>query len=241
MTEPQKFNQAYRKKVLQIVDQIDTVGFGFQASAPMKIAGTKRLAFSLPAGPDFTCPGATEACKNCYAQKGRHIFSNVQKALVKNWITLSFYARNNDISGATDLLLDVVPADAPLFRIHESGDFDSQFAINTWTEVARQRSSTRFWFYTRSFSLDFRNLLSLPNVTGWTSTDPFNTTEAKDFATKHNIKQAYGPWDHKAALPVNSFVCPVTNGKLGLDAACSRCNLCVVKDRTSKNVVFLGH
>lgn len=240
-TEKQKFNQTYRRKALQIVDQIDTVGFGFQPSAPMKIAGTKRLAFSLPAGPDFTCPGATEACKDCYAQKGRHVFNNVQKALIKNWVTLSFFASKADLPGAVDFMLSIIDHSAPIFRIHESGDFDSQFAVDMWTEVARARPTTKFWFYTRSFHLDFQNLLALPNVMGWASTDPFNATAAKVFADKHKMKQAFGPWEHEAALPANSFVCPVTSGKLGLDAACEKCKLCVVKDRTTKNVVFLGH
>jgi hypothetical protein len=236
-----KFNTTYRKKALQIVDQVDTVGFGFQNSAPMKIAGSKKLAFSLPAGPDFTCPGATEACKDCYAQKGRHIFENVQKVMVKNWITLSYFAARNDIAGAADHLLDIIAHNDPIFRIHESGDFDSQFAVEVWTQVARARPNTKFWFYTRSFHLDFKNLLALSNVSGWASTDPFNTIAAKVFADKYKIKQAFGPWEHKAELPANSFVCPVTNGKLELNAACEKCKLCVMKDRTSKNVVFLGH
>lgn len=219
----------------------DSKDHSFKCSTPSKIAGTKPFAFSLPAGPDFTCPGATEACRNCYAQKGRHVFPNVQKALIKNWHTLSFYARNNDINGAASALLDSISSSAPLFRIHESGDFNSQFAIEVWTEVAKQRPETKFWFYTRSFKLNFQKLIELPNVTGWASTDPFNATEAKVFADKHKMKQAFGPWKHEAALPTNSFVCPATNGKLKLEAACSNCQLCVVKDRTKKNVVFLGH
>ena len=39
MKEKIRFNQTYKKKALQIVDQIDEVGFGFQLQAPSKIAG----------------------------------------------------------------------------------------------------------------------------------------------------------------------------------------------------------
>ena len=236
-----KFNQTYRKKALQIVDQIDTVGFGFRPSALQKIAGSKSLAFSLPAGPDFTCPGATEACKDCYAQKGRHIFSNVQTSQMRNWVTMSFFESSNDVQGAAEFLIDMIPNGAPIFRIHESGDFHSQFAVDVWDEVARQLPKTKFWFYTRSFHLDFTYLLKHSNVSGWASTDTYNTIQATNFARRFNIKQAFGPWDLNTPTPTNSFVCPVTNGKLGLQAACEKCKLCVVKDRTSKNVVFIGH
>lgn len=237
----QKFNQTYRRKALQIVDQIDTVGFGFTLSAPSKIAGSKKLAFSLPAGPDFTCPGATEACKDCYAQKGRHIFDNVQKVFIKNWVTLSYFEGRNDTNGAVDYLLSCIPDNAPIFRIHESGDFANQFHISVWAEVAKARPNTKFWFYTRSFHLNFTPLLDNSNVSGWASTDNYNSVQAKQFADQYKIKQAYGPWDHEATLPNNSFICPVTNRKLKLEGACEHCKLCVVKNRTTKNVVFLGH
>lgn len=241
MTQKNRFNPTYQKKALQILDNADTVGFGFQASAPSKIAGTKHLAFSLPAGPDFTCPGATEACTDCYAQKGRHVFPNVQKVMAKNWVTISFFESKSDIDGAVDFLCSIIPTDAPIFRIHESGDFHSQFAVDAWTEVAKRRPNTKLWFYTRSFHLNFKELIDLPNVSAWASTDSFNAVKAKLFADQYKIKQAFGPWGHKEALPTNSFVCPVTNGKLELNAACEKCKLCVVKDRTTKNVVFLGH
>lgn len=238
MTE--KFNKTYRRNMLKIMDNVDEVGFGFRASAPTKIAGTKHYAFSLPAGPDFTCPKATEACKDCYASKGRHIFSSVQTAFMRNWVTFSFFERNNDIAGIADALL-VIIKNAPIFRIHESGDFANQFAVDAWAEVARRKPETKFWFYTRSFHLDFSKLVSLPNVSAFASSDAYNKKEAKAFAKKFKIKLAFGPWDSKAEKPENSFVCPATNGKIKLDAACMNCRLCVDKKKTTKNVVFLAH
>ena len=236
-----KFNSTYRKNSLKILEEVDLLPFGFALSAPTKIAGTKRLAFSLPAGPDFTCPGATEACVDCYAQKGRHHFSSVQKSFIRNWTTLSFFSRNNDYLGAAEKLLELIPINASIFRIHESGDFENQFAIDVWEEVIRARPNTKFWFYTRSFKLDFSKILSLPNVTAWASTDSFNAEEARAFAEQNKIRQAFGPVFDPDSKIENSFICPVTSGKLAVDAACEKCKLCVDKNKTTKNVVFLAH
>ena len=237
------YNPSYKKNVLRVLaDDADKISFGFQFSAPSKIAGSsRRWAFSLPAGPDFTCPGATESCRNCYAQKGFHQFYSPQKVFLKNWITMSYFARNNDVAGAADLLITAMPADAPVLRCHESGDFSDQFAIQVWTEVARQKPNTKFWFYTRSFNLDFTELVSLPNVNGWVSTDPHNTEAATTFAAKYNMKQAWGPWKHDQPLPPKSFACPATTKKLATESACFKCQLCIHKDRTNKNVVFMEH
>jgi hypothetical protein len=235
-----KFNPTYKNKLLQILDQ-DNVLPKLSLSAPAKIAGSRKWAFSLPAGPDFTCPGATDACKSCYAQKGRHVFPNVQKSLIGNYKSFEIYRSNADVDGLSNSLLKLLSPSVPIFRIHESGDFSDQFAIQTWKKVAEARPETKFWFYTRSFSLDFTELLALPNVNGWASTDEYNSKEATAFAIKHGIKQAFGPWKKDNTLPQNSFVCPATSGKLGLEAACNKCQLCIVKNRTPKNVVFNAH
>lgn len=236
------FNQTYRKKALKVLDQIDTVGFGFKLSAPSKIAGANRKwSFSLPAGPDFTCPGATPACKDCYAQSGFHIFRNVQTSFIRNWVTFSYFESTKDIMGAAEALLSLIKVDTPVFRIHESGDFSNQFHIDVWKEVAVNRPNTKFWFYTRSFHLDYLSLLELPNVTGWASTDQYNQVQATEFANKYNIKQAWGPWSTTVEKPPNSFYCPVTTGKLAIDSGCYNCKLCITKDRTNKDVVFIGH
>lgn len=234
-----KFNSTYKNKLLQILDQ--DVKPKLSLSAPAKIAGSRKWAFSLPAGPDFTCPGATEACRNCYAQKGRHVFPNVQKSLIGNYKIFEAYKANADVDGLSNILLQHITDKIPIFRIHESGDFSDSFSIQVWKKVAEARPETKFWFYTRSFSLDFSELLSLPNVNGWASTDEYNEKAAQEFAIKFKIKQAFGPWDEKKSLPNNSFVCPATSGKLALEEACKKCQLCVVKNRTNKSVVFNAH
>jgi hypothetical protein len=139
------------------------------------------------------------------------------------------------------LLLTAISEKAPLFRINESGDISGQFAIDVWTQVASARPKTNFWLYTRTFQHKWDKLLALPNVAVWVSTDEFNKTKADAFAKKYGLKQAYGPWNHKATLPTNSFICPATNGKLPVNAACQKCQICTIKTRTHKNVVFLAH
>ena len=214
----------------------------FSLSSPSKISLIKDRAFSLPAGPDFTCPGATESCVGCYAQKGRHIFGPVQALFARNFALMRSYEQEGNVAGCAADLLAAIPANAPLFRIHESGDFHSQFAIDVWTKVVAARPQTAFWAYTRSFKLNFHKLIDLPNMTLWASTDPYNCDAAQTFVGKHpGVKFAIGPLEDEAAQPEHSFICPVTSGKLVVDGACEKCQLCVHSDRTTKNVVFLKH
>jgi hypothetical protein len=231
----------YAAGVLRVLK--DSVRPDFSVSSPSKIALTKGRAFSLPAGPKFACPGATEACKDCYAQKGRHYFSNVQKLMAANWNLMRKFERKNDPAGCALELCKVMPKSG-IFRIHESGDFHSQFAVNVWGMVAQANPNVDFYSYTRSFGLNFTPFLSQDNAVMWASTDIFNKADAKRFVAdhkRHGVKHAYGPWGHDDPIPKNSFICPVTNGKLAVDGACDKCQLCVLPNRTQKNVVFLIH
>lgn len=216
----------------------------FGLSGPQKISKKANCAFSLPAGPKFSCPGATKACEGCYAQKKRHLWSPVQKAFAKNWKLMKYFERYNKLEEAVEHLVGAIPKGSEVFRIYESGDFHSQWAVNLWAEVVKQRSEVYFWAYTRSFNLDFTPLTKNKNFALWASTDSFNTKDAKSFVRrfrKSGTKFAYGPWPHDKELPLNSFVCPVTSHNMEILGACERCKLCVIKRRTNKNVVFLEH
>lgn len=236
-----KNNKAYKFKIIEEQRSADTLAFGFTLSSPSKIAGHRPYAFSLPAGKDGTCPGETKACEGCYAKGGMFTFPATQSLMMRNWTTFSYFEARKDVGGAADALLNLISKKAPIFRIHVSGDFSSQFYIRVWTVVAMARPQTAFWFYTRSFQLNFKEFLSLPNVEGWASTDEYNKVKAEKFAIKHGIKQAFGPYDHDAAIPKNTVVCPVTSGKLTVENACFRCKLCIVKGRITKNILFLAH
>jgi hypothetical protein len=214
----------------------------FRASHPAKISKLENCAFSLPAGPDFACPGATKACEKCYAQRGRHIFPAVQRLMAKNLVALN--NMNGDIYKIYQMLLEMVPNNIPIFRIHESGDFINQEYIMAWAKVIKKRPDTYFWTYTRSFDFNYTALTKNKNFALWASTDNYNINEAKRFVRRYRksgTKHAFGPWNRNIKIPDGSFICPVTNHKLDMSGACEKCMLCVVKKRTHKNVVFLEH
>jgi hypothetical protein len=216
----------------------------FCLSSPGKISLKSNCAFNLPAGPEFSCPVATEACEKCYARKGHHVFVSVQSVMAKNWVLMNELERLGDKDRAVNLLLDKIKPSTEIFRIHESGDFHSQFSINMWSDLVRKRKQTLFWAYTRSFDFDYSKLVRHKNFVLWASTDDFNEKQANAFVkrySKSNVKHAYGPYNHDKELPEKSFTCPVTNHKMEMDGACARCKLCIIKGRAPKHVVFLAH
>lgn len=233
----------YHKKMLAIVEGESLQAETFSMSSPSKISKSANRAFSLPAGKMFSCPGETKACEGCYATKGRHIFGNVQRKFARNWEVLKQYEKSYDVIGCALELCKYIPKEG-LFRVHESGDFHSQFAVDVWSLVVANNPHVDFYAYTRSFHLNFMPLLDLDNFVLWASTDNYNHARAVNFVQgyKHyGVKHAFGPWDKESQLPDNSFVCPVTSGKLEVHGACSRCKLCVLPQRTKRNVVFYAH
>lgn len=233
----------YTKNVLKIVKNIEKPT-GFIGSSPGKISKKKNNAFSMLAGSKFGCPGETKACESCYARRGRHHCGQVQKALSNNWMFMKKLERNNSVSKTCKEILKIIPANAKIFRIHESSDFHSQWVIGVWEEVIKARPNVNFWAYTRSFHLNFTQMTKFPNFMLWASTDQYNLREAKQFVRrfrKSGTKHAYGPWGKGTIIPKNSFICPATNGNMEVSGACEKCILCVVKKRTAKNVVFLKH
>lgn len=154
------------------------------------------------------------------------------------------YESNNDSTSAISSLLTMIPENADIFRIHESSDFFSQWYVDVWAKVIKERRNTYFWAYTRSFDFNYSALTRNKNFALWASTDNYNINEAKQFVRRYRksgTKHALGPWDRNIKIPDSSFICPATNHKLDMNGACEKCMLCVVKKRTHKNVVFLNH
>lgn len=233
----------YAKNLLNILNNLD-VPNNLSSSTSSKVSLKENNSFSLPAGPKFTCPGATKACISCYATKHRHHFPNVQTKLANNLLLIRKFKKNKANKAVVKSLLKIIPKTAKLYRIHESGDFMSDWYIKVWSEVVRLRPDVKFWAYTRSFHLNFTPLTKYSNFTLWASTDQYNEKEAKAFVKrfkKSGTKHAYGPWDHNKEVPKNSVVCPATNNRMKLEGACEKCMLCVVKNRIKKNIVFLEH
>jgi len=233
----------YYNSMTQIINKTKTPS-NFKLSGPAKISCKDRCAFSIPAGPEFSCPGATKACSKCYAMQKRHLWSPVQTLMANNWKLLKKFEQNNQGDQAASAILKQLRNGPGNFRIFESGDFNSQWAVDMWAKVVRSRKDINFWAYTRSFHLNFTNLTRNPNFVLWASTDKYNTNKARQFVRrfrKSGTKHAYGPWKHDEALPDNSTVCPVTNHKMDMTGACEKCKLCVTKRRINKHIVFLEH
>jgi hypothetical protein len=231
----------YTSNILNILDNGELPS-GLRASSPAKISLKKNNAFAIPAGKAFACIGETEVCASkCYAKKGNHTWPAVQNLLAKNWALLKHFESKQDTEGAVQALLAIIPEKQELFRIHESGDFFSQWYVDVWAEAIAARPNTRFWFYTRSFNLNFENMKTLPNVTCWASTDSANAEAATAFVSNHSFfRHAYGPINKADDKPDNSFFCPATVGKLETAGACEKCRLCT-DNRTTRHVAFRAH
>jgi len=235
--------QKYNVKVVSILKKCN-VPQKFKPSSPSKISLKENCAFSMLPGKRYGCPGATKACKNCYATKGRFYFEPVIKALGNNWLLYKQFKAKNDTAGLTKALADIIPKTAKIFRISESGDIPSQLYIDAWTDVIKSRPDVNFYTYTRSFRFRYFDILKLSNFNLWASTDKRNGKKATKFIkrySKYSVKRAYGPWRKTWPMPKNSFLCPTSNGKVEINGACEKCKLCVIKDRTCKSVVFYKH
>ena len=231
----------YVSNILKILDNSD-VPTGLRASSPSKISLKKNNAFASPAGKNFGCIGETEVCASkCYAKKGNHTWPAVQNLLARNWKLLKHLEETDQHDAAVKAILEMIPQNLELFRIHESGDFFSQWYVDVWADAIAVRPNTKFWFYTRSFTLDFSGMGSLANVTCWASSDSANAEEATAFVQNHSFfRYAYGPILKNEEKPAGSFFCPATVGKLETAGACEKCRLCT-DSRTTKHVAFRAH
>ncbi len=111
--------------------------------------------FGLPAGKNFSCPGATSICETiCYAGKLEKVFPTVKVNLLHNWELLK------DADGETmvRLLNEMIHefnADCDkrnaqkLFRIHWDGDFFNDTYAYAWKTVIDNNTDVQFWVYTR--------------------------------------------------------------------------------------------
>ena len=60
------------------------------------------------------------------------------------------------------LILDSLPIDAKLVRLHVSGDFFSDTYFLAWMDVAEAKPETLFYTYTKSLPIWLRNRSSVP-------------------------------------------------------------------------------
>ena len=228
--QPMKLKRSNDRKVANLVTKN-----GKQAA----IANT----FGLPAGKNYSCPGATSICESvCYAGKLEKVFPSVKVNLLHNWELL----RNADHDTMCTLLNqmisefkeDCVKKDAPmLFRIHWDGDFFSDDYAFAWKHTILNHPDVQFWVYTRVKSAALM-LKDMDNLSLYYSTDDENLPIAKELKQDNGIKLAY--LGKTFALTENTMKeltgkpgakCPENNKSIPLissaGSACVSCGLCV--------------
>ena len=199
--------------------------------------------FGLPAGKNFSCPGATSVCESvCYAGKLEKVFPTVKVNLLHNWDLLK------DADGETmvrllnemisDFKADCVKKNAPmLFRIHWDGDFFNDTYAYAWKTVITNHPDVQFWVYTRVKSAALI-LKDIANLSLYYSTDDENKDTAHALKLNDGIRLAY--LGKTFAVTENTMKeltgkpgakCPENNKQIPLissnGSACVSCGLCV--------------
>jgi hypothetical protein len=208
------------------------------ASGNVRIAN----AFSLPAGREFSCPGATDYCERiCYAGKLEKIYKGFRDNVMHNWNILK------DASGPAivNMLVEVMDKfvadcnkwNAPKnFRIHADGDFFSADYTWAWIQVMRMYPEIQFWVYTRVVASAVSiHKANLDNCSLYFSGDPANASIATMLHNVYgiNVAMVADTFDEaKALIPdIKSVRCPENNKAIALidkrGSACQRCGLCI--------------
>jgi hypothetical protein len=221
------------------------------AVSPNGKTATIANTFGLPAGKNYSCPGATSVCeKVCYAGKLEKVYKGVRENLIHNWNLL----KDADHDTMENLLQDMLndfksdcdKRNAPkLFRIHWDGDFFNDTYAFAWKHIILNNPDIKFWVYTRVASA--ANILKdIDNLSLYYSTD----SENKDIAIKLNkdtgIKLAYladtfaiGQADMKEMIGKVGAKCPENKKAIPLiskeGSACVVCSLCI---DNKANIVF---
>ena len=199
--------------------------------------------FGLPAGKDYSCPGATTICESvCYAGKLEKLYKGVKNTLLHNWELL----RNADMDTMCLLLNDMITdfiADCEkrnaekLFRIHWDGDFFNDTYAYAWRVVITNNPDVQFWVYTRVTSAAVI-LKDIANLSLYYSTDDENKETAKELRNEHGTRLAYLAKNFALAENVMKELtgkvgakCPENAKRIPListnGSACVSCGLCV--------------
>ena len=207
--------------------------------------------FGLPAGKDYSCPGATSVCENvCYAGKLEKVFPTVKKNLLHNWELLKDADSDTMVSLLSEMIDEFIKDcdkrnAQKLFRIHWDGDFFNDTYANAWKTVILNNPSIQFWVYTRVKSAAII-LNGIDNLSLYYSTDSENVKIGVDLKINNGIRLAYlaknfavGQADMKAMIGKVGAKCPENNKQIPListkGSACVSCSLCVY---SKSDIVF---
>ena len=207
--------------------------------------------FGLPAGKNFSCPGATSVCESvCYAGKLEKLFKGVRANLLHNWELIKDAdqktAENLLTEMINDFRADCIKKDAPmLFRIHWDGDFFNDTYTQAWKTVINNNPDIQFWVYTRVKSAALI-LKDVSNLSLYFSTDSENVKVGVDLKINSGVRLAYlaknfaiGQADMKEIIGKPGAKCPENNKQIPListnGSACVSCSLCVY---SKSDIVF---
>lgn len=199
--------------------------------------------FGLPAGKQFSCPGATSICETvCYAGKLEKVYKGVKATLLHNWELLRNADKETMVSLLDEMIVDFKKDCAKreasqLFRIHWDGDFFNDTYTYAWKTVIEKHTDVQFWVYTRVKSAALI-LKGIDNLSLYFSTDDENADTAKELKSEHSVRLAYlGKTFALTSDKMRELTgkvgakCPENNKQIPLisqnGSACVSCGLCV--------------
>lgn len=206
-------------------------------------------AFSLPAGHNYSCPGATDYCEAiCYAGKLEKIFKGFRDNVMHNWDILKDMSGPDMEYALTIAMREFVAQcdkwNAPKhFRIHADGDFFNGHYIMAWIHVMKAFPDVQFWVYTRNVTAAVRiHKAMLTNCSLYFSGDPVNAPIANMLHSTYgiNIAMVADTFDEaKSLFDGKATRCPENNKSIPListkGSACEVCGLCI---HGRKSVLF---
>ena len=180
--------------------------------------------FSLPSF--VTCPGASPWCrKHCYAWRLERLRPLCRRAYVRN-LALSLEPERFEAH-----VLQLLPEDTSLVRIHVGGDYYGPEYVEAWRRICEARPDKQFWSYTRSWSVatlrpSLEELRALHNLELFASLDPDMPMPSADW------RAAFIAIDPRAS----GMPCRHQQGQV---ESCLECGYCF-REREG-NVVFKVH
>ena len=130
--------------------------------------------FSLPSG--YSCPFASDCLSKADRKTGKitdgknmayRCFAATMEAFKTNvrdsrWDNFDALRKLKTVDAMVTALLDALPIEANVVRIHVGGDFFNQRYFDAWLRVATMRPQTQFYAYTKSIGYWVARLGSIP-------------------------------------------------------------------------------
>lgn len=96
----------------------------------------------------------------CFSASQEVLFPNVYRSRQANGIVVETAARS--IDEAAKLIINSIPRNADIVRIHVGGDFKTQAYFDAWIEVAKRKPKLKFYAYTKSLPFWVKRINDIP-------------------------------------------------------------------------------